>query len=158
MNSPKPYIPREPASLKEAVTDLVTACGGQDRAAALTRVSPSQIQRYTAPDQHDYQMPADVVQALEMACGKPLVTRFLAMATGNVLISTGPGDGLPLSADMGAFGRDAASMFEEFSRAMADGKIEAREAADIERRAFAVIDAAASVIAECRRIRKGGGA
>lgn len=155
MKSPKPFIRREIATLKEAVTDLVSACGGQERSAAMTRVSPSQMQRYTAPDQSEYQMPVDVALALEMSSGNPIVTQFMAAQTGHVLISTKPDDETPLSQDIATVGRDTAKLFEEWALAMRDGKISKQEAAGIEKRALDGINALASVIAEVRLIRRG---
>lgn len=158
MNSPGANIRREPLSLKDAATQLVTACGGQERAAAMTRVSSSQIHRYTAPDQHDYQMPIDVVLALEIASGNPLVSRFMAQETGHILISTSPADNSPLAQDIATVGEGLAKFFAEWAAAMADGDVTPKEAARIEKRAVEGLNALAAVIAETRRIRKGGAA
>lgn len=158
MNTPGRIKGRTPASLKDAYSQLVDACGGDVRAGLLAQKSKSQIQRYTDEGDPEYQMPASVVIALEAACEEPIVTRFMALATGHVLVSTAPADNSPLSADMAAVGRELAKLFEECGTAMADGKVDVKEAAEIEARAMGGINALVSVIAETRRIRKDGAA
>ncbi len=155
MNSPKPYIPREARSLKDAVSALVRQCGGLERAASLTRVSPSQMQRYTSPSEHDYQMPVDVALALEMSCGVPHVTRFLALETRHVLLNTAPQDNTPLAVDVANVGSEIGKLFEKFAAAMADGKVCVEEATAMEESAVRGINALVSMMADTRRIRKG---
>ena len=155
MNSPKPYIPREARSLKDAVSALVKECGGLERAASLTRVSPSQMQRYTSPSEHEYQMPVDVALALEMSCGVPHVTRFLALETSHVLVNTSPHDDTPLAVDVAKVGQEMADLFQKFAAAIADGKICVAEATALEESAVNGINALVSLIADTRRIRKG---
>jgi hypothetical protein len=155
MNTPGRIKGRTPASLKDAYSQLVDANGGDARAALLAQKSKSQIQRYTDEAEPDSQMPASVVVALEAACNDPIVTRYMALATGHVLLSTSPADNSPLSQDLAAVGREMARLFEEVGAAMADGIVEANEAAQIEARAMDGVNALVSVIAETRRIRRG---
>jgi len=155
MNSPGPNIRRDARSLKDAVTALVKECGGLERAASLTRVSPSSMQRYTSPADHDYQMPVDVALALEMSCGVPHVTRFLAMETKHVLVNTSPHDDTPLAVDVAKVGQEMAELFQKFGSAIADGKICKAEATALEESAVAGINALVSLMADTRRIRTG---
>lgn len=156
MRTPGRIKGRTPASLKEAYSQLVDACGGDVRAATIAQRSKSQIQRYTDEAEPDSHMPPPVFMAMEAACGEPFVSRFTALASGYVLLSTAPADNSPLSQDLAAVGREMARLFEEVGGAMADGIVEAPEAAQIEARAMDGINALVSVIAETRRIRRGG--
>lgn len=154
MNSPGRIKRRTPASLKDAYSQLVDACGGDVRAANIAQRSKSQIQRYTDEAEPDQHMPAPVILSLEAACGEPFVTRFLALATSNVLLATeSKKDDAPLAQDLAAVGREMARLGD--SAAMADGQVDLPEAAQIEARAMDGVTALVSVIAETRRIRKG---
>ena len=124
-------------------------------AATIAQRSKSQVQRYTDEAEPDQHMPVTVALALEAACHQPFVTRFMAMATGHVLLATQAKDDLPLSQDLANVGRDMAKLFEEVGASVSDGKIDAAEAARIEARAMDGITALASVIAEARQIRRG---
>lgn len=156
MNSPGTYIERPKATLKEAYALLVKACGGFVRAAAASRVEKSQMERYTLEAYPDCHMPADVVMSLEMHCREPIITRFLALATGHVLLPTTAKDDAPLAQDLAFVGHEMARLFEKVAAAMADGKIQTAEAAQIEAVAMDGINALVSVVAETRRIRRGG--
>lgn len=129
MSSPRFQIPREPGSLKDAEAALVKACGGLDKASALTRVKPSQMQRYTAPGEPDCHMPADVVMALEMHCGQPVVTQFLALQAGGVFLPL-PKHGVDRKSYMrhlGAIGKDTGQLYSQACEALADGNLTSRE-------------------------------
>jgi hypothetical protein len=102
-------------------------------------------------------MPIPVVSALEAASREPIVTTFMALATGHVLLPTTAADEGPLSQDLAAVGREMARLFEEVGAAMTDGIVEPLEAARIESRAMDGVNALVSVIAETRRIRRGQG-
>lgn len=153
MNTPGRIKGRTPASLKDAYSQLVDACGGDVPAGNIAQKSKSQIQRYTDEAEPDVHMPAPVIVALETACGEPFVTRFMAMATSHVLLNTKAQTDMPLAQDLAAVGREMARLFEEVGTAMADGKVASAEAAEIEARAMDGVNALVSVIAETRRIR-----
>ena len=155
-NTPGRIKGRTPASLKDAYSQLVDACGGDVRAANIAQRSKSQIQRYTDEAEPDQHMPAPVILSLEAACGEPFVTRFLALATNHVLLATeSKKDDAPLAQDLAAVGREMARLFEQVGAAMSDGRVEGGEAAQIEARAMDGVTALVSVIAETRRIRRG---
>jgi hypothetical protein len=148
MRTPGTYIERQPVSLKDAETALVTACGGQDRAAALTRVRPSQMQRYTSPGEPRCHMPIDVVQALEMHCGNPHVTRFLAFQSQAVLVQFDKGDRAHVSGHLSAIGQKSGEMFGKACKGLADGTLSAKEAALVQAEAFKTITALSALIAD----------
>jgi len=90
--------PREPGTLKKAINDLITACGGFEAAHELCRVSVGQLFNYTDPSEKnkDVYMPIDVVRALELACGKPIITSYVLAREGYRLASVAePANGDP---------------------------------------------------------------
>lgn len=155
MNYPKPYIPREPATLKDAQTELVRECGGTEKAAALTRVSPSSMQRYTAPSDNECNMPVDVVLALEMHCGVPHVTRFLALQTQHVLVSVAEGSSADTAVHMALIGQHTGELYKQFGESIADGTISNREAARLSAAAMRDINALAALCGDLGRIHRG---
>lgn len=154
-NTPGRIKNRTPASLKDAYSQLVDACGGDVRAGNIAQRSKSQIQRYTDEAEPDQNMPIPVVLALEAACGEPFVTRYMAMATGHILLSTTPESDAPLAQDLAKVGKEMARLFEEVSVSLIDGKIDDTEAARIEARAMDGVTALCSVVAETKKIRAG---
>jgi hypothetical protein len=125
-----PYKPREQGSLKEATAQLITACGGQKKAAELVRVKPTQLGKYSDSDPRfdDCFMPVDIVTALEAACGEPIVTRYLALARGALVIDLPKaGDG-PYSEKLARMAKEGGQTFAAGARAISDGKITLREA------------------------------
>jgi hypothetical protein len=154
MRTPGTYIERQPVSLKDAETALVTECGGQDRAAALTRVRPSQMQRYTSPGEPRCHMPIDVVQALEMHCGVPHVTRFLAYQSSAVLIQFTKGDSAHVSAHLSAIGRETGEMFGKACDGLHDNCLSPKEAAAVKAEAFKTITALSALIGDLLSVGK----
>lgn len=116
-------------ALKSAFRDLVlNRIGGIDAAAvtAGVLVGRSQIGSWLNP--HEDAFPrVDVVVALEVAAGAPVVTAEMARRSGHALIPvTADGDGR-LAEDMAAFGRGAAELFASYADAMADGRVTVTE-------------------------------
>lgn len=75
--------------LKSATRRLVRACGTEDEAATVTRVSRGKIGQYGNINNTDVSasfMPIDVVLDLEGSVGEPILTRELARMQGHVLI------------------------------------------------------------------------
>jgi hypothetical protein len=144
------YKQRKAGSLKEAVAELVLACGGQTEAAELSRVSKSQIARYTdeSGDNEIVHMPIDVVAVLERASGDSIVTRYLASLSGCTLIDLDPAPlTKPYPVLLSEIGRDEGKMFAEAAGALADGRLDAGEAGEIRRRALELSKALAALIA-----------
>jgi hypothetical protein len=144
------YAPREPGSLKDAEAALVKACGGLDRASALTRVKPTQMHRYTAPGEPDCHMPADVIAALELHCGAPIVTRFLALGTGSILVTV-PGDratGKSYLRTLAKIGRKTGVLSGDACDALADGTLTGHERAAVRADAIETIAALSALLGE----------
>jgi hypothetical protein len=148
MSSPRFQIPREPGTLKDAASALVKACGGLEKASALTRVKPSQMQRYTAPGEPDCHMPVDVVVALELNCAQPLVTQFLALQAGGVLLRVprGARSRRDYMRHLGAIGAKTGALYSHACEAIADGVLSLRERARVRGEALKTVTALVALI------------
>ncbi|GAB4368192.1 MAG: hypothetical protein Kow00114_27320 [Kiloniellaceae bacterium] len=148
--SKSPYKDRAPGRLKDAVCDLVTACGGAPRAADVARVGRAQLFRYGDDSEENAgrHMPVDVVRALEGLCGDPVVTRFLAAEAGAVLLQVPPAapPGGDWSVRLSALAKETSDVFGRFAAALADGRISPREAGET----IEEIDQAMTRLAELR--------
>lgn len=126
-----PYMPRPAGSLKDATSALVTAVGGQARAAELVGSSQSVLQRYTDPTAPDRSIPAAKVRILEAAARQPIVTAFLAAEAGCLLLPLNIEPTGSTFRDFAAIGVEAADLFATVQRAQADGGIDQREAGEV---------------------------
>lgn len=130
--NPKPNKPRPPGTLKSAYAELVTACGGQERAGELVELSQSQVQRITDADSANRRAHFSVqqVRTLQKHCGQPVVSRFLDGDLGYVPFrhDLDPAS-FNLPQDIAAIGEQAAKLFAGFAKAIADGHVSASEAA-----------------------------
>lgn len=145
--------PRMPGSLKEAVADLVAACGHQSDVANLVRVSRSQLNRYTddSDDNANVHMPVDIVLALERHCGAPIVTRYLASVQAHALIGVNVTESAthePYPKVLSRIGRETGRLFAEATDAMASGKLSPRAAGNVRREALALIAACACLLSD----------
>ncbi|HWY14403.1 MAG TPA: phage regulatory CII family protein [Rhizomicrobium sp.] len=140
-----PYKPREPGSLKEAVSLLVMACGGQGEAAKLSRVSRAQIARYTddSDDNALIHMPVDIVLALEEHCGDMIVTRWLALAQKKIVIDVG--DTVPctmnLSEQIARVAEESGRVMADAARALEHGRFDPKKAPRVRRECIETISA-----------------
>lgn len=155
MNSPGRIKGRTPASLKDAYSQLVDACGGDVPAANIAQKSKSQIQRYTDESDPDCHMPLTVVLALEAACGDPFVSRFLAMQTQNVLVDVSGGTSGTPTQHMAVIGRDTGKLYQEFGESLADGTITTKDAAKLKAAAMKDIAALAALIGDLNKVQGG---
>lgn len=153
MKTPGTYLERQPGTLKDAEAALVTACGGMEKASSLTRVRPSQMQRYTAPGEPDCHMPVDVVLALELHCGVPHVTRFLAFEAQSIVVSVAKGDHASFNTHLSAIGRESGKMYAEACAALADGTMTPKEASRVETEALKTVTALSGLIGDLRAAR-----
>lgn len=130
--NPNPTKPRPLGTLKAAYAELVTACGGQERAGELVELSQSQVQRITDADSANRRshFSCQQVRALQMHCGQPVVSRFLDGDLGYVPFrpSLAPASS-SLPEEIAGIGEKMAKLFAEFASAIADGHISATEAA-----------------------------
>ncbi len=120
--------------LKAALRDLIAACGGIERTAALSTLGKSTVGRWQDPDAKDFPNVA-IVAALEAECGVPSVSRAMAELAG-----------LPVgtrSADIGQDGcimashaqtvGQAAQLMAEGAMAFADNHVSPSEANALDR-------------------------
>ncbi len=150
------YKPRPGGTLTETVTELIRSVGGLERAARLSRVSATSLQKYSDPDE-DRHMPVDVVLALEAAAGAAIVTRFLAAELGCTVERIGAGGSIDLGADTAAAMRETADVIETTARALADGVVDEQEAGEIIRETDEAIEALQAVRESARQVARGGG-
>ena len=143
-----PVKRRRPGSWKEATAELVRLAGGAEAAAEIVRVGKTQLQRYTDPAEPSYAMPIDVVIALELVVGSPVVTAHMAARQGHLLWR--PSDRCDASetihADYAEIGRALARVMEEYARAITDGRIDPDEAA----RMLSTVDPAVQALMQVR--------
>lgn len=151
MSSPRFQIPRQPGTLKDAEAQLVAACGGIEKAAALTRVRPAQMHRYTAPSEPDCHMPVDVVLALEMHCQEPCVTRFLAFEAGQLLVDIDKGNSEEFATHLAAIGRDSGALYAEACTGLRDGTLTRKEAANVLREALKTVVSVSALVGDLKK-------
>lgn len=125
-----PYKPRSSGALKAAVSELVTAVGGGPVAAELTRVSKTQMARYTDDAEVGTYMPVDIVHTLEAAAGAHPVTAWLAAAAGCALheVPVGPTDEGTVWNLTPDFVRQAAEVIAKTLDVESDGVVDEAEA------------------------------
>ena len=133
-------------TLKGATAALIDRVGGLQRAADASRVGVTTLCRYQDPADDKCFMPVDVVLSLELHCGAPVVTQFLAARNGSVLTPIEPGQG-DMPRDFAALSRDAAMVFAAYADAIIDGEVTAAE-----RRAL--VAAADALIEQAGRFRR----
>jgi hypothetical protein len=149
-----PYKPRPAGSLKAAVSALVAAAGGLDRAAERTRLSRSRIHACTDDAERDRHLPVDVLLALELQAGAPVVTRYLAAEQGCALLELAAPAGVPLSAETARLAGEVAEFFQALSRDLSDDhRIDGREAGGLLAELDDILVAAAAVRAGLVSIR-----
>jgi hypothetical protein len=139
-----PYVQRPAGSLKEATSALVTAVGGQARAADLVGSTQSVVQRYTDPSAPDRSIPVAKVRILEAAARRPIITEFLAAEAGCLLLQPLLDIAGSPNADFATIGQEIGDLFATIHRAQSDGRIDPREAGQV---INALDDAARAIMA-----------
>jgi hypothetical protein len=152
-----PYKRPEAASLKEAVADLVKACGGLEKVSAIIedrlqrKLSTTQIARYYDKELPQTAMPVDIVRLLEGACGQNIVTGFIAMDTGAVIV--------PVQRDhsrqeclqhLSSVLRETGSLSSEACANLADGQLSPAEQAQLRVSAMKTISALAGLLGDLK--------
>lgn len=79
------YKQRDVGTLNAAQAELITACGGPSEAAKKCSVGKSVLQAASDKDQDKRFLSTKTVMELESACGKPIVTQFLAGERGCII-------------------------------------------------------------------------
>lgn len=154
-----PYKPRAAGSLKQATADLVDACGGLKPAAGAARVGRTALFRYTddADEHADRYMPVDIVAALEARCGEPIVTEWLALEAGCVLMRLPAGAPESWVKTLSRLNDEHSDVIRSLCEALDnDGEIDAREAGAAIEEIDEDIRALGTLRAQLVRIRDGG--
>lgn len=110
--------------IKAAQRELIAACGGIERAAALAGVSATQMGRLNAVGEADL-MSLRVKARLEAAAGEPIVSRIEIEALG---WTCAPGQARPDCGEMAGHTAQAAEVMTAHAVAMADGRVTPAEA------------------------------
>lgn len=157
-----PYKPTDPGRLIAAVTRLIVANGGELAASHVegARVGKSEMQRYTDSDDfRNRHMPVDIVAALERACGRPIVTEFLAAEAGAVLLPVPRAVTGEWLAEITRLTDENADVIREVCKSLdGDGEITAPEAGRIIAEIDEDIAVKAALRARLMKIRDGGAA
>lgn len=138
---------RPAGTLKASVAELVEACGGTVETARLLGKSKSQVQRYTDPEYPD-EIPAADVLALELACGRMIVTGYLAHEQSAALLKLPAGvtDGR-IYVSVAAVGERISALFGSYGRAIGTrGRVNQRDVGRLVR----VVDEALSSLSDLR--------
>jgi hypothetical protein len=146
------YKVREPGTLKAAEAALIAACGGPVAAADKCSVGKTVLQQASDADHPTRHLSLPVVAQLERACGKPIVTSFLAAEQGYVIEKIGDQnlDALPV-----CIGRITSEMGELLSAAALDmraGRLSHANATLVARETDDVIAALLILRAGARRV------
>jgi len=131
----RPTTAADRRRIKAATRRLADLAGGVSSAEHVTRVKAPALSKFGSPSDPQF-MPADVILDLEADIGSPVLTAALAGMQGYQLVSTagrihkaGTHElGLPCVA---AILTNASAMANELNEGLADGKIDAIEAAQI---------------------------
>jgi hypothetical protein len=117
------FHPKSYGTLKAAVRALLSAVGGETRAAGLCRVSKSTLSEYGNPTYPDRHMPVDVALDLEKAAGAMPVSEHMAAAHGALLIRLPPIEAGPeWLGHVTAIGKEAGDVFRHVGEVLAGGK------------------------------------
>lgn len=122
--------------LKSAQRDLISRCGGIERAAEITSFAKSNVGRWNNPTDPDL-MPINAVLALELDAGVALVTAVMAGLNGRRLMepdSEGAGPAAVFRHHAEAM-RAAGDLMAAGAAAFADGKLTPAEMAIIDKAA-----------------------
>jgi len=143
--------PRDPATLKDAASALVTRCGGIELAGKIARKSPAQMHRYTDPACDDVYMPGDVKRALELHCGDPIVTRFEALEMDCMLVSIRHGQSRNYMRHLASIGSATGKLYKRMCDAIADGRVDRSEAMRVRAELLLGVTAMAALYSDLNR-------
>ncbi len=151
---------RPAGTLKDAILQLVEACGGHVRAAEICEVSKGTVQRWTDADGECANVFPGVnkIRVLENTCDDLIVTRFLAAEGGNALVKiVEPKRASQLLSVMaGEAGGEVGDVMRAVANAMADdGEISKREAGPIIREIHEAMAALAAALRFAMSVRDG---
>lgn len=136
------YKRRPAGTLRKAQADLIATVGTLERVADLLDVSVSQAHRYA----DGVEMKLGQIRILERECGQPIVTAFMAAEARHALVPLVFEAGSPLANDMARYGEQSAHLFARYCAAMADGKLSAKEAAELKEGVLRVFGALGAML------------
>jgi hypothetical protein len=144
--------------LKLATGELVHAVGGLEAAGSLVGLGKSQVHRCTSVNDRDNFLNAGDVAELERRSDRPFVTLALAKLAGGVFIRLPEtfGDGEELARRVMELAAGLGEVSSGVADALADGIVQAREAAAIEPSLDEVIEKATEIRALLRVIQGKG--
>jgi hypothetical protein len=135
------YKDREPGTLKAAEAALIAACGGPVAAAGKCSVGKTVLQQASDGDHPTRHLSLPVVAQLERACGKPIVTTFLAAEQGFVLEKLGPVNLAELPVIIGRITTEMGELLSAAALDMRSGQLSRANAAIVRRETDDVIAA-----------------
>lgn len=148
--------------LKRAVRAAISECGGIDGAqATVERVGRTQVGNWNALNHPDLPMLHDAVAIDEIAVAdgkRPEIVSALARELGGVFLPLPRVESGETSLAMGVceLAKELGEVSAKVSDALADGKVDPREAADVEHEVNDLIERAVSLRAELQRLQGGG--
>lgn len=137
-------------TLKAKWRELVNISGGTDHAVALHVGAQSRINEYGAPQHMDRFPRIDQIADLELDCGMPVFTKYLADLHGLDLVQRDAHAAVGIHAHFARIVREARDVEIKMAEAMADGTITDAERAEISKEAAEAITALQSMLAEFR--------
>ncbi|QEX18523.1 hypothetical protein FRZ44_38300 [Hypericibacter terrae] len=120
--------PRPAGSLKSVLAETVAQLGGLERAGDWIGRSRTQVARFTDPAEADSFPTIDQIRTWEAALGRPLVTTFMALEAGALLLTMPQGEDGAAAVDLAAIGQETAELFRVYGEALRDGSISRGEA------------------------------
>lgn len=122
--------------IKGATRDLITRCGGVERAGELTNTSKSEVSRWQSPTGQSI-IPLMAAIVLEADCGAALVTSVMASLNGRRLTEGDreDGDAASIFSRHADVLRSVGEMMSTAAAAFQDGRISPAEADQIDRSA-----------------------
>lgn len=143
-------------TLKALFRDLLTACGGLKRCAALLGHPDSHLSASAAAHVTDRWPRLDHVIDLEADCGQPIVTQFLADRHGmDLMPRTGTAPAASTVQHLSKLARETGEVIAQMAAAVADGEVSNSERAAIVREIQQMIDAGHAAMADLRAEPRG---
>lgn len=119
-------------TLKDATRRLLDAVGGLDHAVERCRLNRTRLSQCGNPYGEGDYLPVDVALQLERAAGVRPITDHFCAAHGGVFMTLPSGAALVRwEADLAGCAKESAEVFARLATALADGKVDRREAADL---------------------------
>jgi hypothetical protein len=149
------YKPRQAGSLKQAVSGLVDACGGQTQVAVLLNCSAQHVARMT-DDGNKAEMRMAQVVLLELKCGRRIVTEYLAAEQGCIIEQIKPSAPAALPIIVGRITTEFAELLSAAAKDCQAGRLTAVNAANVLSETDDVVSAIITLRAQAREVLGAG--